>query len=181
MPADVFRQDPTDRADAVIVVGAPDSDHLRHRISAGVALIKAGRAETLIVCGDGRQKNPEQRSEADRMREFAVQAGISIDRIVIEESSADPVSTAKECNRLLKSDSRLSAVRSIFLVSSAWHLLRLHIIMKRHLPNKVKLYCHPANEGLTASNWQTSPLGRATVENELRLIDKLLNTGYSLK
>lgn len=143
--------------------------------------MKAGRADTLIVCGDGRHKNPDQRSEAERMREYAVDAGIAFERIMVEESSADPVSSAKECNRLLKSDSRLSSVRSVFLVSSAWHLLRLYIIMKRHLPNKVKLYCQPASEGVTAANWQTSPQGRATVENELRLIDKLLSTGYSLK
>ena len=55
------------------------------------------------------------------------------------------------------------------------------IVMKRYVPNKVTLYCHAATEGVTASNWQTSPQNRAIVENELRLIEKLLKTGFSLK
>jgi hypothetical protein len=34
---------------------------------------------------------------------------------------------------------------------------------------------------VTASNWQTTPQNRAIVENELRLIEKLLKTGFSLR
>jgi hypothetical protein len=57
----------------------------------------------------------------------------------------------------------------------------MFIVMRRYVPNKVTLYCHAATEGVTASNWQTSPQNRAIVENELRLIEKLLKTGFSLR
>ena len=181
LPKDVFRHDIADRADVAIVVGSPDPEHLRHRISAGVSLIKSGKTAKLILSGDGRKKDPENRSEADRMRAFAINAGVTANAIITEDTSHDSIENAKECTRLLKTDSTLQGVKSVFLVSSAWHMLRLFIMMRRYLPNKISLYCHPATEGVTAANWQTSPQTRAIVDNELRLIEKLLKTGFSLR
>lgn len=143
--------------------------------------MKAGKVPMLVVCGGGRERDSQQRSEAERMKEIAVKAGIRETSIIIEDTGHDPIESAKACGRLLKSDSRLQSVKSAFLVSSAWHMLRLFIVMNRYVPNKVTLYCHAATEGVTASNWQTSPQNRAIVENELRLIEKLLKTGFSLR
>ena len=181
VPKDVFRHDIANRADVAIVVGSSDPNHLQHRISAGVSLIKSEKTGLLILSGDGRKKDPENRSEADRMREFAMKAGVPANAIITEDTSCDSINNAKECTRLLKTDSTLQAVKSAFLVSSAWHMLRLFIIMRRYVPNKISLYCHPAAEGITAANWQTSPQNRAIVDNELRLIEKLLKTGFSLR
>jgi vancomycin permeability regulator SanA len=163
------------------VIGSPDSEHLRHRIAAGIAIFKAGKVPKLIVCGDGREKDPQQKTEASRMKEIAVKAGVPENAIIIEDTGRDPIESAKACGRLLKSETTLLSVKSAFLVSSAWHMLRMLIVMKRYVPNKVTLLCHPATEGVTAGNWQTSPQNRAIVENELRLIEKLLKTGFSLK
>jgi len=178
LPNDVFRQDPTERADLAIVVGASDPDHLRHRITAGVSLVKAGRVSLLLLSGDGRKKHPEGLSEAERMKTIALKAGISASALVVEDSSQDTIANAKECAQMLKSVSALQKVRSAFLVSSAWHMHRLYLIMRRHLPRQVALSCCPATEGISATNWQMTPQGRALVENELRLIEKLLKTGY---
>ena len=72
LPKDVFRHDDAARADIGIVMGSPDAEHLRQRIAAGIALFKAGKVPKLIVCGDGREKDPQQKSEAVRMKEIAV-------------------------------------------------------------------------------------------------------------
>ena len=162
-------------------MGSPDPEHLRQRIAAGVALFKAGMVPKLIVCGDGRDKDSQQKSEAVRMKEIAVKAGVPETSITTEDAGHDPIGSAKECGRLLKSDGSFQAVKTAFLVSSAWHLLRMFIVMQRYVPNKVTLYCYAATAGVTASNWQTSPQNRAIVENELRLIEKLLKTGFSLR
>jgi hypothetical protein len=60
-------------------------------------------------------------------------------------------------------------------------MLRLFIIMRRYLPNKISMYGHPATEGVTAENWQTTSQNPAIVDNELRLTEKLLKTGFSLR
>jgi vancomycin permeability regulator SanA len=181
LPKDVFRHDDPARADIGIVMGSPDPEHLRHRIAAGIALFKTGKVPKLIFCGDGRDKDPQQKSEAVRMKEIALKVGVPEASIIIEDTGHDPIESAKACGRLLKSDNSLQSVKTAILVSSAWHLLRMFIVMNRYVPNKVTLYCHAATEGVTTSNWQTSPQNRAIVENELRLIEKLLKTGFSLK
>lgn len=164
-----------------LVVGASDPDYLRHRISTGIALITKKKVHTLLLCGDGRRKHAEGRSEADRMKELALKAGVPEEALVLEDANDDSAASAKECGQLLKTHPRLQATRSVALVSSAWHILRLGIVMRRYLPKQVTLYGCPATEGITATNWQSTPQGRATVDNELRLIEKLLKTGYSLK
>ena len=181
LPADVFRSDAVERADVAIVVGSSDPELLQHRISAGVTLFIAKRVRLLLLSGDGRGKNPEGRTEADRMREIAVKAGVPEPAMVLEDGSKDPVSMAKECTRLLKTHEQFKGTKSAIVVTSAWHTLRTFIILRKHLPHGITLSCCPATEGCTAKNWQTTPQNRAIVTNELRLIETLLKTGYSLR
>ena len=89
LPADVFRSDAADRADVAIVVGSSDPELLQHRISSAVTLFKAKRVRTLLLSGDGRSKNSEGRTEADRMREIAVKAGVPETAIVLEDASKE--------------------------------------------------------------------------------------------
>ena len=179
-PKDVFRADAAERADLAIVIGASDPDLLKHRINAGIALFRGKKVPRLLLCGDGRDKDAQGRSEAARMKQIAMAAGVPECSLLLDDESHDVADMAKNGTRLLKSDA-MKATKSVFLVSSAWHLLRVWMIMKRHLPHQVTLHCYPATEGITATNWQTTPQGRAAVENELRLIEKLLKTGYSIK
>jgi vancomycin permeability regulator SanA len=94
LPKDVFRHDDAARADIAVVMGSPDAEHLRHRIAAGITLFKAGKVPKLLVCGDGRDKDPQQASEAVRMKEIAVKAGVPEASIIIEDTGHDPIETA---------------------------------------------------------------------------------------
>ncbi|MFM7057382.1 MAG: YdcF family protein [Planctomycetota bacterium] len=177
---DVFLEDAFQQASAAVVIGAPDPVDLQQRISAAVALFKARRAPLLLLFG-GRSANPEQPSEVARMREAALRSGIPDAALIPAELTADLPEFAKHTQRLLKSEPRLQTARSLALVSSAWHLLRVSIVFKKFLPRQVTLYCHPTPDGITARNWMLEPRGKATAENELRLIEKLVKSGYSLK
>jgi vancomycin permeability regulator SanA len=177
---DVFVEDAFGQADAALVIGAPDVVDLQQRIAAGIALVKSRRVPLLILSGGGR-KEPGGLTEAERMCEVAVAAGLREDILISDSASTDLAGIAKEFQRLLKADSRLSTLRSLAVVSSAWHLLRASIVFRKHVPRQVKLYCHPTPDGITARNWMLEPRGRAAAENELRLIEKLLKSGYSAK
>ena len=177
---DVFVEDAFGQADAALVIGAPDVVDLQQRIAAGIALVKSRRVPLLILSGGGR-KEPGGLTEAERMCEVAMAAGLREDILISDSASTDLAGTAKEFQRLLKADSRLSTLRSLAVVSSAWHLLRASIVFRKHVPRQLKLYCHPTPDGITARNWMLEPRGRAAAENELRLIEKLLKSGYSAK
>lgn len=177
---DVFLEDTFSEADAGLVIGAPDSVDMQQRIAAGVALMKSRRVSHLILSGGGR-KEPGGLTEAERMQDVAVGAGLRAERLIVDSESTDLAGIAKVFQRLLKTDSRLATLRSLVIVSSAWHLLRASIVFRKHVPRQVKLYCHPTPDGITARNWMLEPRGRAAAENELRLIEKLLKSGYSAR
>ena len=48
------------------------------------------KLKKLILSGDGRKKDTQQRSEADRMREFAITAGVSPNAIITEDTRITP-------------------------------------------------------------------------------------------
>jgi uncharacterized SAM-binding protein YcdF (DUF218 family) len=177
---DVFREDIFQQADAAVVIGAPDPTDLQQRIAAAIALVKAKRTSLLLLFG-GRPAQTSQLSEADRMRDAALKAGIPESALILTEPVADLPEAAKHTQRLLKSEPRLQTARSLALVSSAWHLLRVSIVFKKHVPRQISLYCHPTPDGITGRNWMLEPRGKAAAENELRLIEKLAKNGYSIR
>jgi vancomycin permeability regulator SanA len=177
---DVFREDTFQQASAAVVIGAPDSVDLQQRITAAIALFKAKRTPLLLLFG-GRSADSQQPSELVRMRDAALKAGIPDSALIPTEPIADLADAAKHTQRLLKAEPRLQNIRSLALISSAWHLLRVSIVFKKHLPRQITLYCHPTPDGITARNWMLEPRGKAAAENELRLIEKLAKSGYSLK
>ena len=181
LPKDLFCSDEAARADAAIVCGSSDKEELQQRTAAAVQLLLTGQTGLLLLCAGGRGGSKTDSDEAARMLSLAEQTGAHSQQIISVPGVGELSEIARECSRLLKQDSRLSNVRSLWLVSSAWHMLRMRIVMKHHLPRQLRLFCHPTAAGITAANWMKQPRGRALAENEIRLIDKLLKNGYTLK
>lgn len=178
-PEDVFRHDDVERADLAIVLGTSGPE-LVHRITAGAQLINSGRIKKLLLTGDGRKRHAAYRTEAERMREAAIKLGVSPCDIILEGESQDTIANAKKCNDILQSHPDLQNVQSIFLVSSAWHMLRSFIIMRHHLSDTITLFCHPTKDGFTKDNWESFPEGVRLVNKELHLISGLLKRGYNI-
>ena len=113
------------------------------------------------------------------MQEFARNRNVLPDDIITEDQSCDTIANAQECNKLFAS-LPLQHVRSALLVSSGWHMLRAYIIMRKHISQSVSLACCPTPLGVCLANYKTGPNGDFLVNNELRLIGKLLKQGYVL-
>lgn len=179
-PQDVFRVDAFETADLAIVFGASKPE-LTYRIDAGVNLVTTKRVSRLLLTGYGRPSSRvKRRSQASQMKAYALAKGVSENQILIEDQSTNTVENACKCLEMLVTDPLLKDVRSIALVSSAWHMLRTLTIMLHHSPRTLIFFCHPAGEGYTAVNWKNDREGVRLVENELRLISTLLTLGYEL-
>lgn len=176
---DVFRSDDFGTADLAIVLGGREP-FLTHRITTGIDLITSSRVPTLLLTGDGRSRHGEETTEAQRMRDFAVEHGISPDVLILEDQSGDTVANACNCNELLKSNAALQNASSIAIISSAWHMLRSLMIFRHHIDDSVSLFCHPASDGYNADNWSSDCHGVQLVRKELGYIRKLLNSGYRM-
>ena len=181
LPKDLFCADEAPQADAAIVCGSSDAEELQQRTTAAVQLLLAGKTSLLLLCAGSRSGSPSGADEGTRMLGIAEKAGARTQQMISVSATGELSEIARECGRILKQDSRLSSIRTLWLVSSAWHMLRLRIVMKHHLPRQFRLFCHPTAAGITAANWMKQPRGRALAENEIRLIEKLLKNGYSIK
>lgn len=115
------------------------------------------------------------------MRLYCELEGVSAAALICEDSSSELTRLARAVSKRLTAEADLRNVTTVALISSAWQVLRAGIVMKKHLPRRIRICRHPAAEGVTAANWSLSDRGRAIADNELRLIDKLCSSGYTMK
>lgn len=87
---------------------------LQARIDTAVALIKAGKADTLIMSGDNSRANYD---EVSAMKAAAVEGGVSTDRVLLDYAG---FRTLDSCIRVRK----VFGQRSVLVVSQGFHLPR---------------------------------------------------------
>jgi|GEM_PF-496115 len=147
-PKDLFISDDAPKGDAAIVCGCSDAEELQQRTTAAVRLLLSGKTGLLLLCAGGRTQS--EGVESQLMTTIAVQATAVPQQLITVSASGGLPEIARDCAKLLKQDMRLTSIRGLWLVSSAWHMLRLRIVMKQHLPRQLRLLCHPTDAGSIA-------------------------------
>jgi uncharacterized SAM-binding protein YcdF (DUF218 family) len=115
--------------DAVIVLGAAvwpggvASPTLRRRTRHGAALVVAGRAPVLILTG-GLGKNPP--AEAIVMRDIAVEEGVSVESIIVEDRASNTVQSGRLCAAIMRSRGWSRAL----IVTDDFHMPRTLLIFR---------------------------------------------------
>lgn len=133
---------PAAGADYVIILGAqwkPEgpSEVLRRRLDTAVKYLNANPEAMVIVSGG--QGNNEPVSEADGMRQYLVSAGISDERILVEDRSTNTLENLVYSGRLLDKEND-----RVVIVTNNFHMFRALQIAKRQGYTKA--------EGLAASS-----------------------------
>lgn len=105
-------------ADAIIAVSGGDTNA---RTDHAIDLYKNGWADVLIFSGAAEDKSGPSNAEAMRLR--AVNQGVPIDAIMIEETSSNTEQNAAHTKDLLEQNS----IDDIILVTSAYHQRRASI------------------------------------------------------
>jgi vancomycin permeability regulator SanA len=120
-----------EQADAVIVIfgaavrpGGRPSAMLRRRVEAAATFSGRFTAPLFLPTGGVGRHGP---SEASVMRGLLVQCGMAAERILLEESGTDTLSSARAVARLLRAN-RLTA--PVFAASSAFHLPRCLLLLR---------------------------------------------------
>lgn len=130
-------------ADCIVVLGAgvaadgTPSLSLRDRVAEGLELFEAGYAEWLVMSGG---IDPDHgQSEPVAMRQLALEAGVSPERIVLDEAGKDTRASARSCAELF----RERDWRRALVVSHGYHLLRAKSAFRRE---GVEVFTVPATE-----------------------------------
>lgn len=122
-----------EQADAAMVFGCPvyskgkPSRNLKARVEAGVHLYQAGLVPVLLMSGG---TGADGANEAEAMRDMAVEMGVPEEAVLLESQSDNTYAN------LQLSAPCLEGWKSIILVSSAYHLPRVHWMAQMQYPDK---------------------------------------------
>ena len=169
-------EDTGESADCIIVLGSVKA--AKYRIPAAVAAYKAGRANKILLCGGKLRDFPTGKcSEAEYMRQAAIDLGIAEENIILENSSQNTVENILFALIELQRNFWLNKVHSVLLVTTTYHMRRSLAIARYLFPKHITIIPCPANDSNTKrDNWMKTPVGieRAKVE-ALKIIENVNN------
>ncbi|MCL2869603.1 YdcF family protein [Candidatus Saccharibacteria bacterium] len=128
--------------DAIVVISGGDTTA---RVNEAVKLQKLGLAKQLIVSGAAADKQGP--SNALVMKEEAVAAGVPADLIFMDEFSNNTNENAMHTKEIVENHD----IKSIILVTSAYHQRRAYLEFSKALGTGVQIYNHPV---ATDSGWE---------------------------
>lgn len=127
------------RGDAIIVIdgGIKEDATLTkislERVAKAVAAHKQGLANRIVMSGGGRglaTQPPAMKTEAQAMKEYAIELGISPENILLEEKSKDLLGNAYFSKILYLEPSQW---RNVVVITSDYHMPRAEYVFKKIL------------------------------------------------
>ena len=121
---------PAGGADVYVVFGAPvrpggePSGTLRRRVEGAIAASR-GSAEPLFVVTGAVGRHPP--SEAEVMQRLLIEGGVEAERIVLEPTATDTLSSVFTCAAMLRGP---LPARRVFVCTSRYHLRRCVILFR---------------------------------------------------
>jgi len=158
--------DPLAHADAIVAI----SGDTGARAESAIALWKQGYAPVLIFSGGS--SDPESVASAELMKRAAVAAGVPVNAIIVEGSSATTEENAQRVAELMKT----AGLRSAILVTSPYHQRRAALLFEREFDRAgLSFRNHPADDPDWDVNlWWTSEPSRSLTLLELAKLGALV-------
>lgn len=156
-----------DKADAIVAVSGGDTTA---RTAEAIKLYKNGWADTLIFSGAAADKSGP--SNAEVMREQAIEAGIEPGVIIIEGNSQTTTENAVQTTNIFEQND----IKSAIIVTSAYHERRATLEFQRRTSD-ISIRSHPvATDKQWSQWWWLTPSGWALAIPEL-VKSLILSTG----
>jgi len=170
-------QDNGASADCIIVLGSIKA--AKYRVPAAVEAFFSGRSEKIMLCGGKlREFSGESMAEADHMNKKAIELGIPEASIILEKSSQNTIENLL-CSLLeLQRTMQLNKVKSVLLVTTAYHMRRSIHIAKYLYPAHISVNPCPADDTTTRrDNWMNTSEGKDRAKAEAIKIIRYVDSG----
>ncbi len=139
------------KSDAIVAISGGDT---KARTSEAIQLYANGWANKLIFSGAAQDKTGP--SNAKAMKKQAIESGIPESSILIEENAVNTQENATNTQTLIQNNS----LRSIILVTSAYHQKRASLEFQKRAGSTVEVVNHPvAHDNQWHENWYLTPSG----------------------
>lgn len=164
-------------ADCAIVLGSNKA--AKYRLPVAVDAYKAKRINKIMVCGGTiRDFSDGKYSEAYSMYRAALELGVPTGDIIIEDLSQNTVENIQYALEKLEQVFGLYSIRSVLLVTTAYHIRRSIAICRKIFPNHIAVIPCPANDNNTKrDNWMNTPEGVKRAKGEAMNIVRYITSG----
>jgi len=154
-------QNELDKSDVIVVISGGETEE---RVQEGVRLFQDEWAPLIIVSGAARDEGV---SNAIMMKQMAVNLGVAVSNIIVEEEAQTTLENAKYVADIVKSKN----IDSIILVTSPYHQRRAYLNFRYFLGSDFKIINHSAEDSAWRKNgWWNSSWGRHLTLIELQKI-----------
>ena len=170
-------EDTGEAADCILVLGS--SKAAKYRVPVAVDAYRAGRAGKIMLCGGAVREFPDGTcSEAEQMRKAALELGVAEKDIILENASQNTVENMRFALVELQRAFLLDQVRSVLLVTTAYHMRRSLAIARQLFPEHIEVIPFPANDTNTRrENWMNTPAGIERAKGEAMNLVRCIRNG----
>ncbi|MCA9338067.1 YdcF family protein [Candidatus Saccharibacteria bacterium] len=150
------------KADAIVVVSGGDT---KARTAQGIELFKKGWSNYMVLSGAAADKSGPSNAEAMKLQ--AIDAGVPESLIMLDETSETTKENASNSINIFKD----YQIKSVILVTSAYHQRRAGLEFGKRAENTIKIINHPVKEDNQWDGWWwTRPSGWYLAVSELAKI-----------
>ena len=170
-------EDTGECADCILVLGSIKA--AQYRVPVAVEAYKAGRASKIMLCGGKLREFPTGRySEAEHMRQAALELGVREEDIILENSSLHTVENLRFALEALQQTLGLDRLQRVLLVTTAYHMRRSLALARNLFPEYIAVIPCPANDNNTRrDNWMNTSVGIKRAKDEAVKIISYVNHG----
>ncbi|MCR5113378.1 MAG: YdcF family protein, partial [Acholeplasmatales bacterium] len=173
----IFNIDDIDeKPDIILVLGNPN---ILDRINKCLNIYRKYKS---IVILSGGALMPDNKTEAEAMRDFLIINGVNINDIILENKSKDTIENIKYSVDIIN-ELELGNNIKISLITSGYHIRRAMMIFNNN-KDKLNKNCqiipnYSIDSSCISDNWYKEDSGRKKISVELEMIDYMIkNMGY---
>ncbi|MHB9144636.1 MAG: YdcF family protein [Symbiobacteriia bacterium] len=168
----LFVQDEPDKADLILVIGG----RRQERAGKAVDLYLRGLAPKILFSGGDKQGTGI--AEALRLRDWAVERGVRVEDILVEDRAVNTMENVLYSCALIDREIGFANLNAVILISSPMHMRRVRQSFARHCPPNVRLMCIPDDrQDVSRDNWWVEPMTRESVLRELEKVRDYAHKG----
>lgn len=168
-------EDDSENGDCIFVVGS--SKAIQYRLPKAVELYKQGRAGKILFSGGVRWQG-SQFTEAQVLKREAISLGVPERDILTEEMSLHTLENVLASLLVLDREFHLHTIKRLIVVTTSYHMKRLHLTLKTYMPDWITFTLCPAEDNHTREdNWFLSETGIKRVKSESAKVIKYVKQG----
>ena len=171
-------EDDNENGDCIFVVGS--SKAIQYRLPKAVELYNEGRASKILFSGGVRWQDSEL-PEALELKKEAMALGVPEKDILTEDLSLQTLENVLASLLVLDRAFHLHNIKRILVVTTSYHMRRLHLTLKTYMPDWIQFTLCPAeDENTREDNWFHTEIGRNRVKDESAKVIKYVRQGALL-